>query len=115
MAHIIRIILKNSKELAFLCELLDRMGLEYTVDEETPIGSNLVREPAEEYITTAAQGQDSKERERLVAQALLAEEEINQGKGLTPAEARAFVQHGFNAVNLKTKGVRFNREEANAR
>jgi hypothetical protein len=93
----IRITPKDSKELAFLCEFFDRLGLEYSLDEGTPIGSNLVREPAEEYLTTAAQGQDSKERERLVAQALLAEEEIDQGRGLTPAQARAFMKEAFKA------------------
>ena len=52
MTRNIRITPKDSKELAFLCEFFDRLGLEYSLDEGTPIGSNLVREPAEEYLTT---------------------------------------------------------------
>jgi hypothetical protein len=62
MERTIRITPKDSEELAFLCELFDRLGLEYSVDEEATTGSNLVREPAEE--------------------------EVNQGKGLTQTEAR---------------------------
>jgi len=93
----IRITPKDSKELAFLCELFDRLGLEYSLGEEPTTGSNVVCEPAEEFIAITARGQDSKMRERLVAQALLAEEEINQGKGLTPTEARAFMKEAFKA------------------
>lgn len=52
---------------------------------------------------------------RIVAQTLRAEKEIKQGKGLMPKEARTFLNDGFNAVTLKTKGVRTNRDEANTR
>jgi len=50
MERTIRITPKDSEELAFLCKLFERLGLEYSVDEEAITGSNLVREPAEEYL-----------------------------------------------------------------
>jgi len=53
--------------------------------------------------------------DRIVAQALLAEEEIKQGKGMKPKEARAFMDDEFKAVAVKTKGVRSDRDEANSR
>jgi predicted transcriptional regulator len=52
MDRTIRITPKDSEELAFLCELFDRLGLEYSVNHEVTAGSNLVREPAERYLTT---------------------------------------------------------------
>jgi len=89
MARTIRITPKDSEELAFLCELFDRLGLEYSVNEKSTTDTNLVREPAEE--------------------------EVKQGKGLRPNDARDFMNDEFKAVALKTKGVRFDRDEANSR
>jgi hypothetical protein len=110
MARTIRITPKDSEELAFLCELFDRLGLEYSVDDEAPAGSH-----TEEFFTTVKPKSGSEMRNRMVAQALLAEEEVKQGKGLRPNDARDFMNDEFKAVALKTKGVRFDRDEANSR
>jgi hypothetical protein len=53
--HTIRILPKDSAELAFVRELLDRLGLEYAVSEGAV--ANVVSEPAEAY-GAAASGQE---------------------------------------------------------
>jgi len=61
------------------------------------------------------QNSSSELDDRIVKQALSTEEEIEHGKGHTPPDEQTFMNDGFKALALKTKGLRFKRAEANSR
>jgi hypothetical protein len=64
----------------------------YETDTST---ASQVSEPAEQYRTIDPEEQTATMREHMVRQALKAEDEIREGKGLTAAEARAFMVTAF--------------------
>lgn len=56
-----------------------------------------VGEPSEQYLTTNTLEHTDAMHEQIMEQALKAEEEIHDGKGLTASEARAFMNAAFKA------------------
>lgn len=62
--------------------------LDNAVYEKDTAAASQVNEPAERYLTIDPEGQTEALRSGIVYQALKAEEEIREGKGLTAAEAR---------------------------